>query len=244
MAGCPIQDRGFRFGMHVFETIRVMAGQPAFWARHWELLEQAAKATGWGGAPGEMPPPPELPAVPGVLRLYWTAGDGSPFGEPAAGRLLAAFQPTEVGRKAPIRAGQCEQPLRGDWAGLKTGQYGERVALLGLIRLAGLDEGLVWFEDGTVSGWCLANLLVKSQGAWWTPSSERIREGTTLRWVREVASVKAGAIDRTDLLEAEALGLCNAVQGIIPVVALDDIEYPADPELQQWAAAFDRATRP
>lgn len=240
--GVPLQDRGFRFGLHGFETIRVIDGAPVFWRWHWEILTATAEATGWGGKMPGLMPPPDL-AGDGVLRIYWTAGDGSPFGEPGEGRLLAAFEPAPVGRRRPLRAGICRQPLRGELTGCKTGQYGERVALLEPIRQAGLDEGLAYFEDEHVSGWCLANLLVKRDGSWRTPEDVRVRSGTTLRWLAQHAAISHEPVEMKSLPEAEALGLCNAIQGIVPVESFDGKTYPVDPQLQHWAAAFEAATR-
>ena len=39
-ATVPIEDRGFRYGMSVFETVAVMGGKPRFLAEHLDSLKQ------------------------------------------------------------------------------------------------------------------------------------------------------------------------------------------------------------
>ncbi|MFM8764696.1 MAG: hypothetical protein ACKOEZ_07670, partial [Spartobacteria bacterium] len=57
----PLADRGFRYGMSVFETITVVAGRPLLLGKHLERLRRAAGTCGF-----------ELPQLPDIdyARLW------------------------------------------------------------------------------------------------------------------------------------------------------------------------------
>jgi len=240
--GVPLADRGFRFGMHCFATARVIAGQPHLWQAHLESLAEAVRATGWGDEPDPAMPAPDCKAD-GVLRIYATAGDGSPAGEKCRGRLLAAFEPGELHPGEPLRTCWVAEPLTDRWAGWKTGRYGDRVSRLQMVRSQGFDEGLLLLGDLMVSGWCLSNLLLRIAGEWWTPEGERIRRGTTRRWLEENGSIQSRPIRLEEISQADALGACNAVQGIRPVIELDGRRLQPAPELAEWSTAFESMSR-
>src|SRR5690606_35649704 len=88
-AAVPVTDRGFRYGMSVFETIAVFEGRLLFWDEHKERLRRACEAAEFFFRP--IPAFPALEGKTGMLRLYVTAGDGGPS-EPAEGtRVFALF---------------------------------------------------------------------------------------------------------------------------------------------------------
>jgi len=240
--GVPLSDRGFRFGMHCFATLRVRGGCPQFWQPHLESLAEAVRETGWGDEPDPAMPAPDFHDE-GVLRLYATAGDGTPAGEKAPGRLLAAFEPGEIGPGKPLRTCWVAEPLTDRWSGWKTGRYADRVTRLQMVRSQGFDEGLLLLRDLMVSGWCLSNLLLRLEGEWWTPEGERIRRGTTRRWLEEEGLMRSRPIRLEEISQADALGACNAVQGIRPVIELDGRKLEPAPELADWSERFESLIR-
>src|SRR5476649_2154909 len=83
VANVPVTDRGFRYGMSVFETIAYQHSRLLFLSEHLDRLCRACTAAEFS-EPRHLTP--ELlrglldPKQPdGVLRLYVTAGDGSPL---------------------------------------------------------------------------------------------------------------------------------------------------------------------
>ncbi len=243
-SGVPPGDRGFRFGLHVFETVRVNAsGRTPMWDRHRASLARAAAAMDWGGfEPGERLAPPRLEEA-GVLRVYWTAGDGSAQGEISRGRLIATFQP---GQPAPLpeagwRTGEGHEALPRRWAGWKSGSYGVRLGLIRAIRAAGWDEGVLVFPEGEISGWCFGNLLLRRAGCWQTPADADIRKGVALDWLRERHPVERLPLTRALLREADALVFCNAVRGFVPVASHLGRRLARPPVVQEWAEAWEAA---
>ena len=75
-AEVPVTDRGFRYGMSVFETLAVRNGRMLFLRQHLAALESACTLAGFpaDGADALM----ELEGLSdGLLRIYVTAGDGA-----------------------------------------------------------------------------------------------------------------------------------------------------------------------
>src|SRR3954471_11243299 len=82
----PVTDRGFRYGMALFESIRVRHARPLFLDEHLDRLRA-------GCADRAFPLPedalaalaPLLARQPdGSARVYVTAGDGAPFSAPVS----------------------------------------------------------------------------------------------------------------------------------------------------------------
>lgn len=91
-ATLPLTDRGARYGMSVFETIGIRAGQPLLLAEHLALLAASA-ADLLGTTLPEIQLPALAPDATGILRLYFTAGDGAPTAPVGEPRLFALFEP-------------------------------------------------------------------------------------------------------------------------------------------------------
>ena len=72
----PVTDRGFRYGMSVFETLAVRQGRILFLDQHLAALKIACAAAGFRADGTEA-----LSALEGLadgmLRIYVTAGDGT-----------------------------------------------------------------------------------------------------------------------------------------------------------------------
>lgn len=106
-------------------------------------------------------------------------------------------------------------------------------------------EGLMQDTEGRVVSATAANLFVRHGGKWHTPPVVRCGVAGVMRaWC-----VKALAASETDMMpadieSAEALFLCNAVRGILPVHRLGSRRWPADADvtaLRRRLAAFEPA---
>jgi len=237
--GLALDDRGFRYGLHCFETMRVTSGRVREWGAHLALLGEAARGLGWTS---DLPPiAPCTPPVAGegVLRIYWTGGQGGPGGGPGSGSFLAAFEPGDApAAPSAFRTITVPEPLPRQWAAWKTGAYGDRVARLWAVQAAGVEEGLLLFPDGMLSGWCMGNVAVRRAGEWWTPDDPAIRRGTMIAWLERTGRVRRGSMHGGMLAEAEGLLFCNALRGVVPVTELDGRRFPVWPEAAQWQRAW------
>ncbi|MFC5569510.1 aminodeoxychorismate lyase [Lysobacter yangpyeongensis] len=231
----PGNDRGIAYGDGVFETMRAARGGIAWWPAHWTRLQEGARRL------GITPPDPAfvraqadelLADDDAVLKLIVTRGSGGrgyapdagaaptwvlsrhalPPAAPAAGVVLRwcstrlALQPALAGIK---HCNRLEQVLaRGEW---NDPAAPDRDAFEGLMRSV----------EGDVVSATAANLFVLRTGRWWTPRIDRCGvAGVCRRWLLDDLDARESRLDVTDIETADAVFLCNAVRGILPVARL------------------------
>ena len=96
--------------------------------------------------------------------------------------------------------------------------------------------------DGRVVSATSANLLVLHGDAWSTPPVDRCGVAGTCRgWLLEHARVDERALSRAEVEAADALALCNAVRGILPVARLEGRDRPMPPHVAGLQRALSRA---
>lgn len=255
--GVPAGDRGLAYGDGLFETMRVHRGEVPWCEAHWARLALGARRLA-------LPLPRETvvreeakrlcDGADGVLRLVVTRGDGQRGYAPsrdATPTWVLSLHPLP----APPRAGGlvlrwCEarlshQPLL---AGLKHCNRLEQVLARGEWPAPGepdgdaFDEGLMRDVDGHVAGATAANVFVFSDARWRTPPVDRCGvAGTCRAWLLREAGAVEQLLSPGDVESAEAVILCNAVRGILPVARLGARAWPAHPAVaalsRQFAAA-------
>jgi len=216
----PLADRGFRYGMSVFETITVLDGRPLLLIEHLERLRRAAGACGLN-----LPQLPEFDfsrLSTGLLRFYVTAGPGDP-GDPFAGNVYALFDQTEVGWNLPaLRVMSCAAPYLPRPGGWKSGNYWQNIEALGQAKRAGCDEALLFNPAGMLVGAAMANVFLQFDGKWVTPALETgTRDGAVRSWVLSHFSVNEGISESRDVACCSAAFLTNSRIGIRSVRELD-----------------------
>lgn len=245
------EGRGLAYGDGLFETMRARGGALPWWPAHRaRLLAGAARL-------GIVPPSPDaLDREVGAfaarhpeaaIKLILTRGSGgrgyapSPDAAPAWLLQAAPLPP-------PMRAGGlvlrwCRTPLaiQPALAGLKHCNRLEQVLARAEWRDAGIDEGLMRDTDGRVVCATAANLFVFRDGRWSTPPVDRCGVAGVCRG-RLVGALDAGeATLSVEAVEsADALLLCNALRGILPVARLGArtwAPHPAVAEAQRLLAA-------
>lgn len=250
-------DRGLAYGDGVFETMRAHRGAVPWWAAHWERLVLGAGRLGLPLPPGALVHDETMRLLDGgdaVLKLVLTRGDGTRGYAPASTTAPTWVLSTHP-LPAPVRAGGlvvrwCEtrlahQPLL---AGLKHCNRLEQVLARGEWPAPGeaggdaFDEGLVCDTEDSVVGATAANVLVFGDGGWRTPPVDRCGvAGTCRAWSLREAGVVERRLSRVDIESADAVVLCNAVRGILPVARLGARAWPPHPAVaalsRQLAAA-------
>jgi len=246
----PDHDRGLAYGDGLFETMLAFRGDVPWWPAHWQRLRRGAQALrlvlpdeNVVRAEGER----LLESGDGVLKLIVTRGAGGrgyaaptdaephwivskhprPPSSPASGLMLRwcdtrlALQPALAGIK---HCNRLEQVLaRSEWDDPT------------------VHEGLVRSADGDVVSATAANVFVLHEGAWKTPSVDRCGiAGVCRAWALAALDAAQSRLAVTDVEAAEAVFLCNAVRGILPVAQLGARSWRAHPqvmELQRRLAA-------
>jgi len=216
----PLADRGFRYGLSVFETITVAAGRPLLLGEHLERLRRAAGTCGL-----DLPPLPEFEFSrlwTGMLRFYVTAGPGAP-GDAFEGNVYALFDQAEVGwNLSALRVISCAAPYLPRPGGWKSGNYWQNIEALGQAKRAACDEALLFNPAGMLVGAAMANVFLQINGKWVTPALETgARDGVVRSWVLSHFIANEEILESRDVARCSAAFITNSRIGIRSVRELD-----------------------
>jgi 4-amino-4-deoxychorismate lyase len=231
-------DRGLNYGDGVFETMRVHAGAPVWWDAHWARLVRGVDALGI--------PRPDAGLVfdaarvacaqrpRGVLKLVVTRGEGgrgyAPPERPDP-TLVVSVHDAPPRAPSPLAVRWCDMRLaiQPRLAGHKHLNRLEQVLARAEWRDDDIFEGLMLDTDGRVVSATAANLFVRSDGRWLTPRVDRCGVAGVMRaWCRDALDAQETDLDVAAVESAQALFLCNAVRGILPVHRLGTRRWPTD----------------
>lgn len=234
----PPGNRGLHYGDGLFETLRVHHGEVPLWPRHLARLRDGAARLGIA-----VPEPAFVEARiaelvagidAGVLKLLLTRGEGGRgYAPPVAAppTWMLALHPLPA-TPAALRLHPCETRMafQPALAGIKHCNRLEQVLARAEAERAGGDEGLLCDPDGRPVCATSANLLVFDGRRWRTPSLARCGVAGVLRgWLLEQGLLAEAVLSMEEVASAEALALCNAVRGILPVAALGARRWRAHP---------------
>ncbi len=218
-------DRGLAYGESLFETMRAHGGEVPWWEAHMARLGHGAERLA-------MPLPDVrrmheeacalFDGADGVLKLQLTRGGGvrgyaPDLDAPPFWMLSAHALPA---RRESVDAIWCDTTLATQprLAGLKHGNRLEQVLAASEVQAAGANEGLMRDAAGNVIAATSANLFAWIDGGWRTPGLDACGVAGVMRaWVLTQTDVRVMAIRPMDIERADAVFLCNAVRGILPV---------------------------
>ena len=242
----PGSDRGLAYGDGLFETMRVHDRRVPWWDAHWTRLAHGAARLGLrlphrGRVEQQIE---ALVARPGVdadnvLKLLVTRGCGgrgySPLSDNIPLWILSRHPAPLPARAGGLHLRWCttrlaHQPVL---AGLKHCNRLEQVLARGEWSDPGIDEGLVRDMDGDVVSATAANLIVLRNGGWHTPPVDRCGvAGVCRAWMLSDSGARETRLGVDEVEAADAVVLCNAVRGILPVARLGDRAWPPHPEVR------------
>jgi 4-amino-4-deoxychorismate lyase len=238
-------DRGLAYGDGVFETLLVHRGQPIWWREHWQRFEHGARVLGI--------PVPDQATVRGecdrllagaaraVLKIILTRGRGgrgyAPPAEMKPTWILSLHDPPPPAPPEGVALQWCKtrmaiQPML---AGIKHCNRLEQVLARAECSDPGVFDGLVCDSDGRVVSATSANLFARIDGLWLTPALQRCGvAGIARGWLLQQLD-RAGEAELTpaDVENADAVFLCNAVRGILPVRRLGQRQWPIDADVER-----------
>ena len=241
----PITDRGFRYGMALFESIRIRRARPLFLCEHLDRLRAAC-------ADRAFPlPEPALGAVApllarqpdGMARLYVTAGDGAHFTDQVSeSRILVLCE----ARPDPVPE-PCSLALSGElfhppFGGLKTANYWANIDALQRARRSHHDEALLFNEHSELVSAATANVFVVRGGQISTPALAcGARAGVTRAWVMGQVRVRECSLFLEDLQQADEIFLTSSWYGIRPAGLLAGRSLPSRAVSDRLARAYEAA---
>jgi len=239
-AGVPLNDRGFRYGQHLFESIAVRKGAALLAREHLELLATSAKQKG-------IPFTRNLATMlrkfvngitvsDGMLRIYLTAGEGAPASPVRTPGLYLSWEQAHFPTWDELQKGMeltiLKKPFSGDGWGIKCGNYEAHLTAMASARATGAGEGIVLDAVGRVISCTMGNLLAwlpgRSGTTLVTPPQDRgSRAGALLDWVKRHQDVVERDLRPADLQRAAALAVTNSRLGVMPVARLERKKLPA-----------------
>ena len=217
-ATLPLTDRGVRYGMSVFETIGLREGKPLLLAEHLALLAASAD-TLLGTTPPEIALPAFSPDATGILRLYFTAGDGAPTAPVSEPRLFALFEPHDpAGIPHEQTARLHPGPVTPFAHGRKTANYWLNCAAQNSARQAGYHHALLADHEGNLLSAAFGNLFFVLRGQLCTPSlALAVRAGVIRSQIMQRQTVREVKFPAARLPEASELFLTNSRLGVMPL---------------------------
>ena len=219
-ADLPATDRAARYGMAVFETIGVRGGAALLAAEHLALLADNA-AILLGLPPESLPgsPPPLEPDDRGMLRVYVTAGDGSPVAPVTAPRTFAIFEALPDGEAPGEQSATLYPEAAAPLAhGRKSANYWLQCEAQRGALAAGFGHALLADGDGNLLGAAFGNVFFVVGGELCTPSvSLAVRPGVIRAWVMRRRPVREVEFPAARLAEVSEMFVTNSRLGVMPL---------------------------
>jgi 4-amino-4-deoxychorismate lyase len=245
-------DRGMAYGDGLFETMRACRGDVPWWSAHWRRLQAGAGRL-------RIPLPDEaqvrheatqlLSGAEAILKLIVTRGAGGRGYAPPDDAMPTwivsthPLPPDTAGEGITVRWCDTRLAVQPLLAGIKHCNRLEQV----LARAEWNDpaaqdrdaaEGLMRSAEGDVVSATAANLFVLRDDRWHTPPVDRCGvAGVCRAWALRELDAAESRLDVTAIEQADAIFLCNAVRGILPVAKLGRREWAPHPRV---AAARER----
>ncbi|MGO1003701.1 aminodeoxychorismate lyase [Lysobacter sp. CA196] len=234
-------DRGLAYGDGLFETLRAHRGELPWWDRHWARLRRGAAQLGIA-LPDERQALAEarqlLDGADAVLKLILSRGEGgrgyAPPPQPVSAWSLSrhALPPSPPPEGLSLRWCELRLGMQPALAGLKHCNRLEQVLARAEWDDPGLHEGLLRNLDEDLIGATAANVFLLQGDAWLTPPVDRSGvAGVCRQALMELAEVRVRRLNADDLLHADAVFLCNAVRGILPVARLGERHWAPHPAI-------------
>ncbi|QNP41013.1 aminodeoxychorismate lyase [Lysobacter solisilvae (ex Woo and Kim 2020)] len=239
-------DRGLAYGDGLFETMRAARGEVPWWDAHCERLQAGVRRLGMvlpdiGLLRAEAAA--LLAGDDAVLKLIVTRGsDGRGYAPeltatPTSVLSRHPLPPTPPAAGIALRWCATRLALQPALAGIKHCNRLEQV----LARAEWNDpaaadrdafDGLMCSTEGDVVCATAANLFVLKNGRWSTPTVDRCGvAGVCRAWAKAALDAEETRLDVTDVETADAVFLCNAVRGILPVARLGARQWLPHPQV-------------
>jgi branched-subunit amino acid aminotransferase/4-amino-4-deoxychorismate lyase len=236
-------DEGLLFGRGVWESTRVVQGEPWLWDAHLERLKRTAELLGLSLDPKRLPNTQQVRDYVGmltkmdvVLRLNVSAGRA---GKTGLVWMSAAAPPTP---QATLKLRTCPNPVPKNQPYLvwKTFQYATRLRVGQEAWKEGYDSSLLVDPAGHLLEASHANIFLRLDTGWVTPAIDGgLLPGTVREHLLKNAPlpIRETTVDQAELAHVREAFATNSNIGGIPIVRVDHWDYPVGEEtksLIQW----------
>jgi len=228
-------DRGVLHGLGVFETMLSINGELQHSQRHLRRLRDGVTRLGLRHDFDTVDVPALAREICGKngllsgrarLRLTVTAGEGGLYDSHPGSRAVVWLTAQAIVHE-PMNLSVMTLPFarneRSALSGLKTTSYAENLMGLRWARERGAEEGIFFNHRHHLCEACTANVFVKIDGKWLTPSLD---SGCLPGVMREIvlekfSHIKEADIRQEDFLRTEEMFVTSAIRGILPVRSCD-----------------------
>jgi branched-subunit amino acid aminotransferase/4-amino-4-deoxychorismate lyase len=221
----PLTDRGFRYGMSFFESLRVAGGQAEFFDKHLTRLLSACAEHDFAVDESSLRVVEPLLAsagLEGFARIYVTAGDGGPVTPVTAPRIYVFLESRAKSEEDSFDVTISDHTYRPLFGGLKTANYWFNTSTLAEARGRQFDEALLFNDFAELVSACCANVFVVHDDRIATPSrSSGTRAGVIREWVIARRKVEERRLRREDVVNADEIFLTNSWLGVMPVATVE-----------------------
>ncbi len=254
-AALPVQDRGFRFGDGVFETIRVHQGVPLFWQLHMARLQEGLRALNIPSPAHDLAEASKAllranEVSEGILRIAISRGVGSrgylPHETGAPTLLIEAMSaPTAPPHALHLWLSRYEKiSPRALPVQLKLAQGLNSTLARMEAESQGCDEAILLNAQGELAEASSGNLFWWKDGTLYTPALEcGPLAGVTRAVLLNLTEAQEVRAPLDALKQADGVFVCNASMGLRPCDNLqpNSWEWPVPTAFEALKATYQQA---
>lgn len=240
-------DERIFLGEGLFETLRILDGKPCYPKPHWQRLQSAAvflqlpfelSFPAWCGNLNQCITLNQL--QDGGIKVILSAGN-APRGLVAQSKesrlVFTAFNYLADRTAVKLSSASWLRDGKNPIYQLKSINYLEAIIARRQAQLRGADDVLFFNLEQCVTDTTIANLFIIKNNQLFTPSLQNgvlpgiIRQRLLCICQENNIPCFECNLDKISLEEAEAVFICNALQGIRPVSAIDDTLFKTNHSL-------------
>lgn len=246
-------DHGITVGDGVFETLKVLGGEPIALTRHLARLQRSCEVLGLVGTDADIvrtavaqviASDPEAAHL-GRLRITCTGGAGPLASDrhPGSQTTIVALRPMQPW---PAATSACVVPWtrneRSAVTGAKTTSYAENVVALAWAHDRGYSEGLFVNTRGELCEGTGTNVfVVKGEAVFTPPTSSGCLGGITRELLLDWGLAHEQVMTLEDLETADEVFVTSSTRDVHPVLRLDERVWDdAGPQTRFVAAQYVR----
>lgn len=249
------QDRGLHYGDGLFETMFLCEGEIKYWSEHYDRLSSSAKKL-YMGCPEKnwfeknLQPYIDLKQrlIIKILLTRGSGGRGLNLPDELPGNIyLLKYSADNILNNQAIKSifSEITLPSNKNLAGMKhLNRLDYILATHQLKSRSEFNEALLFDNYGNIIESIVHNIFFAKEEIIFTPDLDTsgvdgiMRQLVLKNLKQNRKEVKIGDYSKQDVLSADECFLCNSVQGIRPVIQIEDIQFTIGPITKKLQKIF------